>query len=119
MELQGISVVWLPVTDMQRAVTFYSDTLGMSVKSQEDEWAELKADGVTIGLNGRKEETPSGEGGAVLALSPAGGIDAAVEELKGKGVDFAGDISDHPWGRVASFHDPDGNSLQLFEAPQG
>ncbi len=118
MELQGISVVWLPVTDMQRAVTFYSDTLGMQVESQEEQWAELTADGLKIGLNGREGETPGSEGGAVLALRPAASIDAAVEELRGKGVDFAGDISDHPWGRVASFHDPDGNSLQLYEPPQ-
>jgi len=118
MELQGISVVWLPVTDMQRAVSFYSDTLGMSLNSQQEEWAELKADGLTIGLNGRDKESPSGDGGAVLALRPAAGIDAAVSELKGKGVDFAGEVSDHPWGKVATFHDPDGNSLQLYEPPQ-
>ena len=118
MELDGVSVVWLPVTDMKRAVKFYSDTLGMSVEMQEDEWAELTADGLKIGLNGREEETPSGEGGAVLALRPAAGIDSAVSDLKGKGVEFTDDISDHPWGRVATFHDPDGNSLQLYEPPQ-
>jgi predicted enzyme related to lactoylglutathione lyase len=55
----------------------------------------------------------------VLAFQPEGGLDGAVEELSGKGVDFAGGISEHPWGRLASFHDPDGNSLQLYEPPRG
>jgi len=118
MELQGVSVVWLPVSDMQRAVGFYSDTLGLSVDSQQDEWAELSTDGLKIGLNARDEETPGGEGGAVLAFRPAASIDEAVSDLKGKGVDFAGDVSEHPWGKVASFHDPDGNSLQLYEPPK-
>ncbi len=38
--------------------------------------------------------------------------------LRGKGVEFASGISDHPWGRVATFRDPDGNDLQLYEPPQ-
>jgi catechol 2,3-dioxygenase-like lactoylglutathione lyase family enzyme len=50
-------------------------------------------------------------------VRPDEGIESAVEELKGKGVEFAGDVSDHPWGRVASFKDPDGNDLQLYEPP--
>lgn len=117
MDLKGVSVVWLPVTDMQRAVAFYSGTLGLSVESQQDEWAELSTDGLTIGLNARDEETAGPEGGAVLAFRPAAPIDDAVSELVGKGVEFVGEVSEHPWGKVASFHDPDGNSLQLYEPP--
>ena len=84
--VHGVSVVWLPVTDTSRSVEFYGQTLGMTVSQQEDEWAELEAGGLKIGLNGRKEETPGGEGGAVVAFRPEGGIESAVEELKGKGV---------------------------------
>ncbi len=32
-------------------------------------------------------------------------------------MDIPGDISEHAWGRVASFKDPDGNDLQLYEPP--
>ena len=115
--VQGISVVWLPVTDIGRAVGFYSDTLGLSVSQQEDNWAEVEAGAVKIGLNARDEETPGGDGGAVIAFKPQGDIDGAVEQLQGKGVEFAGGVSDHPWGRVATFKDPDGNDLQLYEPP--
>ena len=115
--VHGVSVVWLPVTDMSRAVQFYGETLGLEVQDQQEEWAQLKAGSQQVGLNARDEESPGGGGGAVLAFSPEGGIDAAVEELKGKGVDFAGEISDHPWGRIATFKAPDGNDLQLYEPP--
>jgi predicted enzyme related to lactoylglutathione lyase len=115
--VHGVSVVWLPVTDTARAVEFYGQTLGMDVEQQEDEWAELKAGDLRIGLNGRGEESPGGDGGAVIAFRPDEGIESAVEELKGRGVEFAGGVSDHPWGRVASFKDPDGNDLQLYEPP--
>ncbi len=115
--VHGVSVVWLPVTDMGRAVEFYGQTLGMEVEQQESEWAQLRANDLRIGLNARDEESPGGDGGAVIAFSPEGGIDGAVDELKGKGVEFAGEISDHPWGRIATFKDPDGNDLQLYEPP--
>lgn len=117
--VHGVSVVWLPVTDMQRAIDFYSTKLGLEVSRQEDEWAELTANGLKIGLNARDEETPGGEGGAVIAFEPEGGLDGAVDELSGAGVSFEGDISEHPWGRIAAFTDPDGNALQLYEPPKG
>ena len=117
--VHGVSVVWLPVTEIDRAVKFYGETLGLEVQDQQEQWAQLKAGNQPVGLNAREEESPGGDGGAVLAFSPEGGIDAAVEELKGRGVEFAGDISDHPWGRIATFKDPDGNDLQLYEPPKG
>ncbi len=101
------------------AVDFYQGTLDLELVSKQEQWAELKSDGVRIGLNARDEETPGGEGGAILAFRPDGGIEAAVEELKGRGVQFAGGVSDHAWGRVATFKDPDGNDLQLYEPPSG
>ena len=116
--LQGVSVVWLPVTDIERAVGFYGGALGLSVRSQQEQWAEVDAGDVTIGLNARDEETPGGEGGAVVAFRVADDIDAEVERLASQGVTFAGGVSEHPWGRVATFKDPDGNDLQLYAPPK-
>jgi predicted enzyme related to lactoylglutathione lyase len=116
--VHGVSVVWLPVTDIGRAADFYEQTLGLKSVNRQDEWAELEANSLRIGLNARDEESPGGDGGAVVAFQPEGGIDGAVSELEGKGVTFPGGVTDHPWGRIASFQDPDGNDLQLYEPPQ-
>ena len=116
-QITGVATVWLPVTDLTRAVEFYSGALGLAVSQQEDAWAELEAGGLTIGLNAHEEETPGGEGGAVVAFRPDGELEQAVEELGGRGVAFNGEISDHPWGRIANFSDPDGNALQLYTPP--
>ena len=40
-----------------------------------------------------------------------------MEDLKGKGVEFAAEISEHEWGGVATFKDSEGNDLQLYEPP--
>jgi predicted enzyme related to lactoylglutathione lyase len=113
--VHGVSIVWFPVSDVSRSVDFYSGTLGLEITQQEDEWAELEANGLKIGLNAREDE--GGVGGGVLAFQPDEGVEEAVEELRAAGVDFPDGVTEHPWGRIATFHDPDGNDLQLYEPP--
>lgn len=115
--ISGISAVWLPVTDMDRAVTFYGDTLGMTVVDRQSEWSELELGSVKIGLNGRPQESPDGDGGAAIAFAVDSDIEAEVDRLRSAGVEFTGGVSDHDWGRIAPFKDPDGNDLQLFQSP--
>ena len=61
-----------------------------SVSRQEDNWSELEANGLRLGLNASEGETPGGEGGAVVSFQPEGSLDEAVEELRAQGVEFAG-----------------------------
>jgi predicted enzyme related to lactoylglutathione lyase len=115
--IKGVAAVWLPVTDMQRAVSFYGQTLGLDVTEHDDDWSEVDANGVKLGLNGT--ESPSGDGGALVAFQPDGELDAEVDRLREAGVEFPDGISEHPWGRIVPFKDPDGNDLQLYSPPQG
>ncbi len=114
----GVATVWVPVQDMSRAVAFYRDALGLTVKSESNEWSEIDANGLMIGLNAREQTSSAGSaGGAVISFQPDGELDAEVEAMKDHGVTFTGDISEHPWGRIAPFTDPDGNDLQLYAPP--
>lgn len=112
--IQGISALWLPVSDMQRAVAFYRDSLGLQVLEQHDDWSEVTAGDQRIGLNA--SESPVGEGGAVIAFA-VDDIEATIKQLKDEGVEFSGELSEHPWGQIAPFKDPDGNDLQVYAAP--
>jgi catechol 2,3-dioxygenase-like lactoylglutathione lyase family enzyme len=58
--VDGVAAVWVPVTDMKRAVAFYRDTLALEVSETEDDWSEVDANGLKIGLNAREQA----EGGA-------------------------------------------------------
>jgi len=107
----------LPVSDTDRAVQFYEGTLGLSLAKRDGDWAEVETDGLRIGLNGREPEGAGVDGGPVVTFQPDNGLEAAMQELEGKGVDFTAGVSEHPWGRVATFQDPDGNDLQLYEPP--
>ncbi len=112
--IKGIATIWLPVSDMDAATAFYRDHLGLDVVDHDGDWTEVTAGDQRIGLNAT--ESPSGDGGAVIAFA-VDDIDATVEELKGKGVEFSGEVSEHPWGRIAPFKDPDGNDLQVYAPP--
>jgi predicted enzyme related to lactoylglutathione lyase len=72
-----------------------------------------------IGLNGREQRGAHSGGGPVITFQTEGSLEDAVQELKGEGVEFPGEISEHDWGRVATFKDPEGNDLQLYEPPKG
>ena len=109
--ITSISTVWLPVTDMDRAVGFYRDSLGLEVAEREGGWSEVTAGDLSIGLN--SGESPAGDGGAVIAFA-VDDIDATTAQLRDRGVTFSGEVSEHPWGKIAPFKDPDGNDLQLF-----
>lgn len=114
----GVAAVWVPVQDMDRAVGFYRDVLGLEVRSQQSDWSEIDASGMMIGLNGREETSGHTAGGAVISFQPDGAIEEEVERLRDKGVDFTGDISDHDWGRIVPFKDTEGNDLQFYAPPQ-
>ncbi len=115
----GVAAVWVPVEDMERAVRFYRDALGLQVKGQQPEWTEIDANGLLIGLNGREKASARSEGGAVISFQPDGSIEDEVERLKQAGVNFTGDISSYEWGRIVPFRDSEGNDLQLYAPPQG
>ena len=108
--IDGVSVVWLPVAGIDRALEFYADTLGLDIEQQEDHWALVVAGAVRIGLN---EEMADGEGGAVIAFA----CDDIEEAAGERGIEV-GEVTEHDWGRVASFRDPDGNELQLYEGAE-
>jgi predicted enzyme related to lactoylglutathione lyase len=115
---KNIATVWVPVDDMERAIAFYTDTLDLELKKQTEEWSEIDAGNLTIGLNAREGTSAHADGGAVITFTPDSGIDSEVERLTQAGVNFTGGISDHPWGRIAPFKDTEGNDLQFYSPPE-
>ena len=116
--LKGVAVVWMPVQDIERAKGFYRDTLGLRITNEDRDWAEVDANGLTLGLNGRESSGAKGEGGPVVTFQPEGSLEETLDDLKNQGVEVPAGISEHPWGRVATFKDSEGNDIQIYEAPK-
>ncbi len=116
--LSGVAVVWMPVQDIERAKSFYGSTLGLPIIKEDGDWAEVDANGLTIGLNGREPAGAQADGGPVVTFQPEGTLEDTVSELQNQGVEVPAGISEHPWGRVATFKDSEGNDVQLYEPPK-
>ena len=107
------------VTDMNRAVRFYSDTLGLKVAYRAgDHFCMIDAGGgLMIGLHppGEHTPTPGSEGGTQVGLNVTKPIQAVVDELRSRAVNFHGPVIDDSAVKLAFFNDPDGNVLYLCE----
>lgn len=108
------------VSDMDRAVDFYTRVLGLPLSGRwGDEWASIDlGKGAAIGLHPSKgpHSPKPGSGGAIqVGLAVDKPLDEAVRDLQSRGVVFRGPISDDGQVRLAFFGDPDGNDLYLAE----
>jgi len=110
----------LRVTDLGRALAWYTDVLGFSVIHHvpENGWAELQTPvgDVRVGLT-EVENMPPGGGGAVLTFNVRD-IDAARAYLETRNdVRFDGETCTiEGWVRLATVYDPDGNVLMLAQS---
>ena len=113
-----IELIPLAVTDVDRAKAFYGDTVGWNVDFDQVVSPELRFVQVTppgsacsicfgIGLadDGRRARSQFIQ----VVVEDA---DAALAELRGRGVDCQG-VDEQPWGRFVYFEDPDGNRWAL------
>jgi catechol 2,3-dioxygenase-like lactoylglutathione lyase family enzyme len=112
-------VVTIYVSDMDRAVAFYTEALGFPLKERYgNHWASIDGGpGLTIGLHPATAEVPAGRQGSIaLGLYLSASIDDAVKTLSSRGVRFTGPvINDDGMLSLAFFTDPDGNSLYLAQ----
>jgi catechol 2,3-dioxygenase-like lactoylglutathione lyase family enzyme len=107
--------VYYWVSDMERAVRFYREVLGLSLTNQEgDNWVVFDAGGRQFSLHRQVEGHPTTPGGATAVFSVED-LDRARSVLSDRGVRFGheGDVAGY--ARFASFEDPDGNTVQLIE----
>jgi len=111
-----IAFIHYGTRDLEQAVEFYQNTLGLKLMFKVDEWAEFDVDGQRLALRQVEQWDPQAQAGAMVHLE-ARPIELVVEVLKNKGVHFAHGIREFPYGKLATFLDPDGNRIGLYQPP--
>ena len=112
----GVDFVFVPTQDLERAVAFYGEALGLerSVYRPEHGFAEFETGTVTLNI-GDPVKMGIGEfhvnrNMIALQVADTAAARAALEE---RGVTFRGDVFDTGVCHMAFFLDPDGNALML------
>lgn len=114
-------IVDVQAKDLDRAVAFYKDVLGLSCRIHEKEWAGIVVGNAEIHLYK--------DGGVTDSVEfYVDDIEKAVERLSEKGVEFINGmdkpsaikyhesgITEFPWGNLAYFRDSEGNELALVK----
>jgi predicted enzyme related to lactoylglutathione lyase len=116
-----LELIAVPVTDVDRAKAFYTEEAGFNADhdfqvSDELRFVQLTPPGsacsIAIGT-GVTDAAPGSVVGLQLTVSD---IEAARDELTGRGVDV-GEVQDFPYGRFVFFADPDGNRWAVQQIP--
>ncbi len=116
-----LELITVPVSDVDRAKTFYVDGAGFVADhdhkvSDDLRFVQLTPPGsacsicIGVGLTDRK---PGSAAGLQLVVSD---IEAAQQELRSRGVEVS-EIDDQAWGRFVYFSDPDGNPWAVQQLP--
>ena len=119
--LKKVVYVALLVSDQDKALDFYTNVMGFEKRGDYPQ-----ADGtrfLTVGIKGQDFELSLGPGapgkpklGSAFYTIEVENCRTAFETLKSRGVKFEPpEVLEFPWGQVARFHDPDGNTLQVRE----
>jgi len=125
MQLKGIGHVLLRVLDLQRSRRFYSEVLGFRVLEEDPEhggtFMALEGQSHAIDLfpvtdaEAAARQTPGvrGLGHIAFRVESEAALKDAYATLRAQGVDIARTI-DHVSQKSIYFHDPDGNTLEIY-----
>lgn len=119
----SLAMVTLHVRDAHRALEFYRDTLELPEHEHmlEAGWLEFDTGPLKLGIHADPERVEPGArepGGTTGFYFGVPDCDAAVATLRQRGVKIVDEPSDMPYGREATFLDPDGNLLALLAPPK-
>jgi catechol 2,3-dioxygenase-like lactoylglutathione lyase family enzyme len=114
--MKFIEVISVPVSNQEVSKQFYL-SIGFEIiieapMGDGSTWVQLGLPGQTTSIslvNWFPNMTPGSMQGLVVKSDD---IEKEAAELKAKGVNIK-DIDPTPWGKFATFYDPDGNSLVL------
>jgi catechol 2,3-dioxygenase-like lactoylglutathione lyase family enzyme len=113
------------ITDLDRGIDFYTSQLGFRLQQRAGPVAIVSRGALNLLLSG-----PESSGSRPLAdgqsQEPGGwnrivvyvdDLAVEVDRLRSAGVTFLNDIKVGPGGKQIQITDPDGNSIELHEAP--
>jgi glyoxylase I family protein len=122
--IKGFHGIRYQVTDVNRAIAFYTERLGFTLQhARPPAFASVAFDNAAILLSGPgasgsrpmpdgQRQEPGGWNRVVLRVSD---LPSCIAGLKKSGVHLRNEMETGPGGRQIQLDDPDGNPIELFE----
>ena len=117
-----LELVAIPVTDVDRAKSFYTDAVGFNADHDHRmgdamRFVQLTPPGSACSIalgEGIMDAVPGSAQGLQMGVAD---IHAARAELVERGVEVS-DVQEFPWGSFVFFSDPDGNRWAVQQLPE-
>ena len=112
------------VRDVQRAIAFYTQTLGFNLDMQNlPAFGQVSTHGLKLILSGPgasgsrampdgRQQQPGGWNRMLLQVQD---LTVSIAQLKDAGLRFRNEMEVGPGGKQIQVEDPDGNPIELFE----
>ena len=111
--IEAMDAVFYQVCNMDRAVAFYRDVLGLELARREgNDWTEFRVGDGTLALSGELAVAPQ-KGGATVVLRTAD-IEALERRLAEHSV-TRGRVQPMGGARMLELYDPDGNEIVVLQ----
>ena len=121
------AVVRYQTANVDRAVSFYTGSLGFALQQRfGDAFAAVARGDLHLLLSGpgssgsrpMPDGRPQAPGGWNRIVLYVGDLDEVIAGLRASRVTFRNDVEVGPGGRQIQVEDPDGNPIELHEAPR-
>lgn len=120
-KISTLGYVIVYVKDTKAALPFYRDTLGMTLKLDDDGWVEFETGATTFCLHSAKEQLSTERvHGQPLPVFSVEDFHGTLDALKAAGIKLLKgpvqvcEAGPEQVGMSAEFADPDGNVLSIF-----
>ena len=100
------------VGDMDQAVAFYRDTLGLTLKWASPFWSEFETGDTSLALHPASDENPAGNVQLGLRVDD---LDAFIGDAEAKGIAITSPPREVHGTRVARFRDCEGAEVSVSE----
>ena len=119
MSVKGIKLAWVVVKDLQSALKFYTEIVGLTLKEQSPEygWAELSGpEGIRLGVAQETSDEVFKAGMNAVVTITVDDLSATCSSFLSKGAKLVGEVIEVPGHvKMQTFEDVDGNKFQIVE----
>ncbi len=119
MDVKGMHLSWIVVSNIESAIKFYTETVGLTLMefSKEYGWAELMGkDGARLGIAQHSASSEVAVGGNAVVTISVVDIEKAKSAFLEKNVQLIGETMEVPGHvKMQTFKDADGNTFQLCQ----
>ena len=116
MPFRKVGAVILLVSNMEKSIKFYSETLELPIKTRSKDWTEFFNNDTVLALHpAPKKKTILRTGSGTLVGFEVTDLDSTVKKLKERRVKFFKRPKEEPFGKHAIVQDPDGHLISIAE----